>query len=216
MSSSHRNGRRNAGTTIVPAPTFYVEAASSASIASSSKRGRRKSRSPGGQQRVPVTEVLNIGKKKRSIPSLSAHTDDMAVDRGRKVKPKATTPLTQSRFAVENANTNMAPQRTFKKEKDRSKSRDLHHHRKHLLAQSESGFESQNDVETHSDVAGTLPGLEVTRLKKEIEVLKKVRSYLISKFGLYLWAVQQLHDNKKTIKKQNKVGLSLIVIMDAC
>jgi hypothetical protein len=180
MSSSHRNGRRNVGAQMVTTPTFYVEAAPSASVASSSKRGRRKSRSPGGQQRVPVTEVLNVGKKKRSIPSLAAHTDDMVVDRGRKIKSKPTTPLTQSRFAVENSN---APHRTTKKEKDRSKSRDLHNLRKQLYrdAQSESGFESQNDVGTQSDVAGPiLPGLEVNQLKKEIEALKKV--WIISCF----------------------------------
>jgi hypothetical protein len=176
--STHRSHRRNNNN----ASSFGVfsglqTVASNATSSVSRKRGRRKSRSPGGQN-VRSTEALSIATKhrKKSTPSLSAlsiTTDDMPIDRGRQVKSKSSVVTTQSGLSVENSN---MPARPSKREKDRSKSRDSQRqHRKHPHPPSETTNRgNEPDIPPDHTDALYLAVADYTRMEKEIETLKKV------------------------------------------
>jgi hypothetical protein len=173
--NTHRSHRRNNNN----APTFGVfsglqTVASNATSSVSRKRGRRKSRSPGGQN----VEALSVATKhrKKSTPSLSALsiiTDDMPIDRGRQVKSKSSVVTTQSGLSVENSN---MPGRPSKREKDRSKSRDSQRpHRKHPHPPSETTNRgNEPDIPPdHTDALYSAVA-DYARMEKEIETLKKV------------------------------------------
>jgi hypothetical protein len=113
--------------------------------------------------------------------------DDMMVDRGRKTKLK---PKTQSRYSVENSTSTVEhqPQQHYHRpgKKERSKSRDSKERsKKHPLSESVSGEKSGANSESTSSLATT----ELSRMKKELETFKKVRS---SRIILFVHADQLL------------------------
>ncbi|KAF8836835.1 hypothetical protein BDN67DRAFT_973689 [Paxillus ammoniavirescens] len=172
---------------------------------------RRRSRSPDGQpsqQQLPhsvppkaETSHAEQNKRKKSGNTSFPHpnsrsflisADDGNSDRGRKSKTK---PRSHNRHLVENAphaSTSRAPENSSAASKrERSKSRESFKlPSKATISDVEgSGKDWQNGfLDTHSEYSGPLAAAEFTRLKRELDNLKKV-----------------VHDNRKTIKKQNKV-----------
>lgn len=109
----------------------------------------------------------------------------MVVDRGRKPKVKT---KTQSRHSVENsatANDHLSLQAISQRssKKDRSKSRDSRERsRKHPLSES-STTAAEKSVNYNSDNGASFASVEAVRLKKEIEILKKVGAIFHLLFG---------------------------------
>ncbi|KAG1738892.1 uncharacterized protein EDB91DRAFT_1137212 [Suillus paluster] len=185
--SRRNNGHRRPNTTQVDTPS-----------SSRASQRRKKSRSPDARnsqlqvatQRYEPAQ-LDAGKKKKSAnpvpfdsrPFLVPH-DDANSERGRKYKSKsrqqgrqgAEHPATASALAVEN-----------RPKKDRSKSRDSAHRQIYKAPASDSeGVQALVDL--HLEYQGPLAAAEFAKLKRELETWKKLA-----------------HDNKKTIKKQNKM-----------
>jgi hypothetical protein len=145
---------------------------------------RRKSRSPGStRSRTDGTTIAAAaGKKRKSTASSSSGAtnsmyavDEMICDRGRKAKSK---PKTQSRHAAENSTTTMEQSQLHHhrpSKKERSKSRDSRERRKQPLSETSfSGEKSGVNTERVESFVTT----ELSRVKKELDTLKKVRRYL--------------------------------------
>ncbi|OAX41034.1 hypothetical protein K503DRAFT_854937 [Rhizopogon vinicolor AM-OR11-026] len=167
---------------------------------SSSRAGqrRRKSRSPDAwrsqiqvaTQRYDPAQPDAGKKKKQAAPQplddrpFLVPLDDVNSERGRKYKSKSRQqnrqgtelPSTASALAVEN-----------RSRKDRSKSRDVSH-RHNTKAPGSDSEGVQALVDLHLDYQGPIAAAEFAKLKRELDTWKKLA-----------------HDNKKTIKKQNKV-----------
>jgi len=143
---------------------------------------RRRSRSPVAQARTE-SMTITAGKKRKSTASSSGATssvyvaDDMIADRGRKVKLK---PKTQTRHAVENSTSvveQQHPHRSSGKEKSRSHD-STEQLKKHTVM--ETGALDEKSVllssAAQSDNNQTSGVFEFYRVKKELELLKAVRS----------------------------------------
>lgn len=148
---------------------------------------RRKSRSPGpAQARVESTiNTTAAGKKRKSTASSSStatsslhFSDDTAVDRGRKVKLKL---KTHSRHAVENSTSVVEQQHPHRSSgKERSRSRDAKEQlKKHSVP--ETGASEEKSVRLSgaapTDNIRSSDAIEFLRVKKEVDILKKVHSY---------------------------------------
>lgn len=159
---------------------------------------RKKSRSPDAwNSRLQVTAQRSDpvqpegGKKKKSTVPLPfdsrpflAPVDDTNFERGRKYKSKS---RQQGRQAVEHPATASALAVENKPKKDRSKSRDSAYRQISKVSGSDSeGVQAL--VGLHLEHQGPLAAAEFAKLKREMETWKKVAL-----------------DNKKTIKKQNKI-----------
>jgi hypothetical protein len=149
---------------------------------------RRKSRSPGSTRYRPDGTTIGttistvVSKKRKSSASASSVVtnipDEPIIDRGRKTKLK-----TQSRYSVENS-TSAAEQlppppphihRLNKKQ--RSKSRDSkERNRKHPLSDTSRVGEKSS---TNSAGASSSAASELSRVKKELDALKKVIHYFL-------------------------------------
>lgn len=141
---------------------------------------RRKSRSPGSMRaRTDANTITTIvGKKRKSTASSSSgataslyNPDDLVVDRGRKIKLK---PKTQSRHSVENCMSiaeQQPPQNPYRPtKKQRSQSRDSREQfKKHPLSETSGPGDKSS---------GNSESAELSRVKKELEAVKKVRSHL--------------------------------------
>jgi hypothetical protein len=127
--------------------------------------------------------TITAGKKRKSTASSSGATssvyvaDDMIADRGRKVKLK---PKTQTRHAVENSTSvveQQHPHRSSGKEKSRSHD-STEQLKKHTVM--ETGALDEKSVllssAAQSDNNQTSGVFEFYRVKKELELLKAVRS----------------------------------------
>lgn len=155
----------------------------------SAGRSRRKSRSPASMRSrtdsSTITTALGLGKKRKSTASSSSGaagsvygTDDMAVDRGRNPKTKLK-PKVQSRYAAENT-TSMEQQSQQQphshrfSRKERSKSHESRERtKKQPLSDTSTGEKITNIQQL--DIVGSSSISELARVKKEIEMLKKVR-----------------------------------------
>lgn len=185
--SRRNNGHRRPNPTSGDAPTN-----------SRAGQRRRKSRSPdawnsqlqvAAQRSEPAQS--EAGRKKKSTATLPfdsrpflAPLDDVNPERGRKHKAKS---RQQGRSGVEHQATASALAVENRPKKDRSKSRDSVC-RPISKAPTSDSEGVQALVDLHLEYQGPLAAAEFAKLKREIETWKKMA-----------------HDNKKTIKKQNKI-----------
>lgn len=164
-----------------------------------SGQSRRRSRSPDprpaqqqGQLNVtrkPDASHVDQNKRKKpgnpSLPSSSSRSflvaiDDANSDRGRKSKVK---PRSHNRHLAENSShvsTSRAPEaHGTSVKRERSKSRDsLKLPSKSIASDAEgSGRDAYGIIDAHVDYSGPLAAAEFAKMKRELDVWKKVRIY---------------------------------------
>ncbi|KAF9219716.1 hypothetical protein BS17DRAFT_804240 [Gyrodon lividus] len=172
-----------------------------------SNQHRRRSRSPDAHPQQhppsvpPKAETSHADQSKRkksgtiSLPSTNSGSflvafDDANSDRGRKSKTKHRSHNRHLAENVPHASTSRAPENSSATtNKERSKSREsVKLPSKATTSNVEgSGKDWHSFLGAHSDYSGPLAAAEFAKLKREVDSLKKL-----------------IHDNKKTMKKQNK------------